>query len=189
MKKILCLLAVAAVACAACSKNKNNAGEGAYGAQNAAYRNKDARYAKGKDDKTIKDAKYQIIDQEFDNMLAPEKDYDNIPAYELQACGDSYLPLVDPDCCGKNKVAAKGKAKAKAKGVAKSVSTARAKKVTNTTNIYYVDGPNPNVPVSSTTTTKTVYSNGAVASSTTTSSNTKTTQNADGSVTTTTINY
>ncbi len=182
MKKILCLLAVAAIACAACSNNKNTVNQGTYGAQNAAYRN-------GNNAQGIKDAKYQIVDQEFDNMLAPKKDYDNVPAYELQACGDSYLPLVDPDCCGKNKVAAKGKAKAQAKGVAKSVSTARAKKVTNTTNIYYVDGPNPNVPVSSTTTTKTVYSNGAVASSTTTSSNTKTTHNADGSVTTTTINY
>lgn len=182
MKKVLCLLAIAAVACAACSKNKNTAQSGAYGAQNAAYRD-------GKDDRYVKDAKYQIIDQEFDNMLAPASDYDNIPAYELQACGDSYLPLVDPDCCGKANAKAKGKAKAKAKGVAKSVSTARAKKVTNTTNIYYVDGPNPDVPVSSTTTTKTVYSSGAVSSSTSTSSNTKTTQNADGSVTTTTVSY
>lgn len=181
MKKILCFLAVVAVVCAACSKNKNTAGEGVYGAQGITYRDGKAQ--------RIKDAKYQIIDQEFDNLLAPETDYDNVPAYELQACGDSYLPLVDPDCCGKAKAKAKGKAKAKAQGVAKSVSTARAKKVTNTTNIYYVDGPNPNVPVSSTTTTKTVYSNGAVSSSTTTSSNTKTTQNADGSVTTTTVNY
>ena len=181
MRKILCFLVVAVLACAACSKNKNTSEQGAYGVQNAAYR----------DGKGIKDAKYQIIDQEFDNLLAAETDYDNVPAYELQACGDSYLPLVEPDCCGKAKGAAKAKAKAKAqaKGVAKSVSTARAKKVTNTTNIYYVDGPNPDVPVSSTTTTKTVYSSGAVSSSTTTSSNTKTTQNADGSVTTTTVSY
>ena len=183
MKKILCLLFTVAVACAACSKNKNTDQDGTRLSSSKSGYTKDSRQAH------VQDAKYQIIDQEFDNLLAPDKDYDNVPAYELQACGDSYLPLVDPDCCGKNKVDGKAKAKSTAKGVSKSVSTTRAKKVTNTTNIYYVDGPNPNVPVSSTTTTKTVYSNGTVSSSTSTSSNTKTTQNADGSVTTTTVNY
>ena len=133
----------------------------------------------------VKDAKYQIIDQEFDNLLAPDTDYENVPAYELQACGESYLPLVEPNCCGNKK----GAARAKAKALAKAVKTTRAKRVTNTTNVYYVDGPNPNIPVSSTTTTKTVYSNGAVSSSTSSSSNSKTTVNADGSVTTTTVSY
>ncbi len=136
-------------------------------------------------DANVKGAKYQIIDQEFDNTRAPESDYDAIPAYELQACGDSYLPPVDDTAV--EAAAAKGKAKAKA--VAVSTKSTRAKRVTNTTNIYYVDGPNPNVPVSSTTTTKTVYTNGQVSSSTTSSSNTKTTVNPDGSVTTTTVNY
>lgn len=188
MKKILCLICVAALGVAACSKNKKE--ETANTAYNSGYNSAygvttaDARNAANA--KSAKDAKYQIIDQEFDNMLAPDTDYDAIPAYELQACGDSYLPLVEPDCCGKGKAVVAGKAKAKAK--ATSVSTTRAKKVTNTTNIYYVDG-GQTVPVSSTTTTKTVYNqNGSVASSSTSSSNqqTKTVQNADGSVTTTT---
>ena len=144
MKKVLCLLAVAAITCAACSKNRNTAVDGTTA---------QARAAQGV--KNVNDAKYQIIDQEFDNLLAPETDYDNVPAYELQACGESYLPLVEPDCCGKAKKEGAGKAKAKAKAVAKSVRTERAKRVTNTTNIYYVDGP----------------------------------VNADGSVTTTTVNY
>ena len=182
MKKILCLLAVAAIVCAACSKNRNTSADGVTSAQ--------AKNASSsKKAKTFEDAKYQIIDQEFDNLLAPETDYDNVPAYELQACGESYLPLVEPDCCGNAKAKAKGQMKAKAKAVAKEVKTERAKRVTNTTNIYYVDGPNPNVPVSSTTTTKTVYSNGMVSSSSSSSSNTKTTVNPDGSVTTTTVNY
>lgn len=181
MKKVLCLLAVAAITCAACSKNRNTSADGTAAAQ--------ANARAARDIKNVKDAKYQIIDQEFDNLLAPETDYDNVPAYELQACGESYLPLVEPDCCGNAKAKAKGQAKAKAKAVAKEVKTARAKRVTNTTNIYYVDGPNPDVPVSSTTTTKTVYSNGQVSSSTSSSSNSKTTVNPDGSVTTTTVNY
>ncbi len=181
MKKILCLVAVAALGLAACSKNtKTNGSASAYGStgRNGQY-TADARSAK--------DAKYQIIDQEFDNMLAPETDYDAVPAYELQACGDSYLPLVEPNCCGKGQTKAAAKGQARAKATAQSVATTRAKKVTNTTNIYYVDG-GQTVPVSSTTTTKTVYKNGAVASTNTTSSNqqTRTVQNADGSVTTTT---
>ena len=172
MKKILCLIAVAAVAGAACSANKNASADRRYaagGADNAGFAN----------------AANQIVDQEFDNMLAPETDYDNIPAYELQACGESYLPPVEGDAAGS--AAAAGAAKAK--GTAKSTVSTRAKRVTNTTNIYYVDGPNPDVPVSSTTTTKTVYSNGTVTSSTSSSSNTKTTTNADGSVTTTSVSY
>lgn len=178
MKKLLILVFVAAVAVAACSKNTKNDPYAANGAN--------GYYTAGADGSNVKNgAKYQIIDQEFDNMLAPESDYDALPAYELQACGDSYLPPVDAAAIK----AAKASGRAKAKGKAVSTKTTRAKQVTNTTNIYYVDGPNPNIPVSSTTTTKTVYSNGAVSSSTSSSSNTKTTQNADGSVTTTTVSY
>ena len=180
MKKILCLVVVAALGVAACSKNKKDSATVYYDANGKAYTLTDGTDAKKV---SIKDAKYQILDQEFDNLLAAEKDYDSIPDYELQACGDSYLPPVDAAAVK----AAKAKAKAKASGAAKSVEATRAKKITNTTNIYYVDGPNPDVPVSSTTTTKTVYTNGAVSSSTTSSSNTKTTVNPDGSVTTTTV--
>ena len=183
MKKLLCLFIVAAVACAACSKNKRTKAEAAQAAEMNAQ---EYRYAKAGN---LKEAKYQIIDQEFDNLRAPETDYDNIPAYELQACGDSYLAPLEPDCDGTNSCAAKARAKAKAKGYAKSVSTARAKKVTNTVNVYYVDGPNPDIPVSSTTTTKTVYSSGAVSTSSSSANNTKTTVNPDGSVTTTTVSY
>ena len=182
MKKVLCLIAVAAIVCAACSKNRNTSADGVTAAQAG------SDTTGSKNAKNIENAKYHIIDQEFDNLLAPETDYDNVPAYELQACGESYLPLVEPDCCG-NAAKNKGKAKAKAQAVAKEVKTTRAKRVTNTTNIYYVDGPNPDIPVSSTTTTKTVYSNGTVSSSTSSSSNSKTTVNPDGSVTTTTVNY
>lgn len=186
MKKTLCLVAVIAVALVACSKNKKDDSTVYYDANGNVRYTANAKAANN--GKAANDVKYQIIDQEFDNLLAPDTDYDSVPAYELQACGESYLPLVEPDCCnGKAKVAAKGKAKAKA--AVASVETTRAKKITNTTNIYYVDGPNPSVPVSSTTTTKTVYKNGAVASTTTSSSNQKTTVNPDGSVTTTTVNY
>ena len=177
MKKLLVFICVAAVGLAACSKNKKN--------NNADYNTYSSRAAA---DMNVKSgAKYQIIDQEFDNMLAPDTDYDALPAYELQACGDSYLPPVDANAVAAAK--GKGRAKAKARGKAVSTKTSRTKQVTNTTNIYYVDGPNPNIPVSSTTTTKTVYKSGAVSSSTTSSANSKTTQNADGSVTTTTVSY
>ncbi len=188
MKKILCLMCVAALGLAACSKNKKE--ETANSTYNTNY-NITTADARNGNTKSAKDAKYQIIDQEFDNMLAPETDYEAIPAHELQACEDSYLPLVEPDCCGKGKAKASaavaGKAKAKAKAV--STATTRAKKVTNTTNIYYVDG-NQTIPVSSTSTTKTVYSSSGSAISSSTSSSTdpvtKKTVNADGSVTTTT---
>ncbi len=181
MKKLVILVFAAAVALAACSKNKKDNSNENYAATgyNAATQ-ADAANVKG-------GAKYQIIDQEFDNMLAPGTDYDALPAYELQACGDSYLPPVDAAAVA----AAKGKARGKAQASGKAISTktTRAKQVKNTTNIYYVDGPNPNVPVSSTTTTKTVYKSGAVSSSTTASSNSKTVTNPDGSVTTTTVSY
>lgn len=190
MKKLFIL--VCAVLCVAACANKNTKDSAAYYDANGKVitHEKDSIFyydANGNlvNSARVKGAKYQILDQEFDNTRAPETDYDVLPAYELQACGDSYLPPVD----GSAVVAAKGKAKAKAQAAAVSTKSTRAKKVTNTTNIYYVDGPNPNVPVSSTTTTKTVYTNGQVSSSTTTSSNQKTTVNPDGSVTTTTVNY
>lgn len=185
MKKVLCLVCVLALGLVACSKNKKDDSATAY---NSAYNSSDVTTNYDTHTKSAKDAKYQIIDQEFDNMLASATDYDAIPAHELQACDDSYLPLVEPDCCGKGKAAVAAKGKAKAKATATSVATTRAKKVTNTTNIYYVDG-NQTVPVSSTSTTKTVYRNGTAVSSSSSSTTdpvTKTTTNADGSVTTTT---
>ena len=97
MKKILCLMCVAALGLAACSKNKKE--ETANSTYNTNY-NITTADARNGNTKSAKDAKYQIIDQEFDNMLAPETDYEAIPAHELQACEDSYLPLVEPDCCG-----------------------------------------------------------------------------------------
>ncbi len=39
-------------------------------------------------------AKYQIIDQEFDNVLAPESDYDVVLPYEEQISNSSYLQNV-----------------------------------------------------------------------------------------------
>lgn len=178
MKKILCLSCVAVLALAACSKNKKDKDDD-YATYSSVSAARDANVKSG--------SKYQIIDQEFDNMLAPGTDYDAIPAYELQACGDSYLPPVDANVVAN----AKGKARRKARASGKAISTksSKTKQITNTTNIYYVDGPNPNIPVSSTTTTKTVYKNGAVSSSTSSSANTQTTTNADGSVTTTTVSY
>lgn len=185
MRKVLCLVCVVALGLTACSKNKkDNSANGSY------YNTSEVSASYDSNTKSAKDAKYQIIDQEFDNMLASASDYDAIPAYELQACDDSYLPLIEPDCCGKGKAAVAGKAKVKAKAqaTATSVATTRAKKITNTTNIYYVDG-NQTVPVSSSTTTRTVYKNGrTVSSSSSSSTDPKVTKtvNADGSVTTTT---
>ncbi len=179
MKKLVILIFGCAVALAACSKNKKDN-------FNETYANTGYKAAVQADASNVGgNPKYRILDQEFDNMLAPETDYDALPAYELQACGDSYLPPVDATAVA----AAKAGKRTKASGKAASTKTTRAKQVKNTTNIYYVDGPNPDIPVSSTTTTKTVYKSGEVSSSTTSSSNTKTTTNPDGSVTTTTVSY
>ena len=107
-------------------------------------------------------AKYQIVDQEFDNMLAPDTDYENLTDAELQACGSAYVPPT-----GKLK---KNQFRATAKqAAAKSSSSAKvskSKKVINNTNIYYIDGPAPTAPVkvsSSSTTTTTYSSNEAAA--------------------------
>lgn len=105
-----------------------------------------------------KSAKYQIIDQEFDNLLAPEKDYDSLSAAELQACGDSYLPNANLKPLTKAKVKAAAKANVNL--------NEHEKEVYNEHNIYYVEN-GQNVLQSSTKTT-TVYKDGMVASQTTT---------------------
>jgi len=155
MKKILCLLVVVVLSVSACS-NKNTKTAGADGTITAA----DGYNASGKN------AKYQIIDQEFDNLLAPDTDYDTVCAYELQACGDTYLPPAE-----QLNDMAKVKAAAKKADISKEVKNTRAKKVVNVTNVYEVDGPNPNVPTrSSKTTTVTTYENGQAVTKTTSSS-------------------
>ena len=144
MKKLFTVV-VAAVLCAACSSNKSNVKN----SQNTAA--------------ASKAAKYQIIDQEFDNLLAPEADYDTLPAYELQACGDSYLPPAEVKLKGAAKPAKKAVKKTAAKKTEEPASDANVtknKKVINTTNIYYLDGSGTD---SSTTTTQTTsYSSNEV---------------------------
>lgn len=134
MKKILIVVFAAAMA-AACSSNKSN------------VKTADGRAA------NAKNAKYQIIDQEFDNLLAPEADYDTLPAYELQACGDSYLPPAEPQL----KNAVKPAAKKVTKKSTKKTEVTNNKEVVNIVNVYEIDGPAPVPPgtVSSTTTTTT----------------------------------
>lgn len=138
MKKILLVVFAAALA-AACSGNKSNV-KTADGRTNA------------------KNAKYQIIDQEFDNLLAPDADYDTLPAYELQACGDSYLPPAET----KLKNAVKPAVKKVTKKSTKKTEVSNTKEVVNIINIYEEDGPAP-VPTgtvsSSTTTTTTTTHN------------------------------
>lgn len=138
MKKILTVVFAAAMA-AACSSNKSN------------VKTADGRTA------DAKNAKYQIIDQEFDNLLAPEADYDTLPAYELQACGDSYLPPAET----KLKNAVKPAAKKVTKKSTKKTEVTNNKEVVNIVNVYEIDGPAPVPPgtVSSTTTTTTSSSN------------------------------
>ncbi len=156
MKKLTLVLTVALLG-VACSKSGNTAA-----------RNDGTMYGKQATVATAKDARYQIIDQEFDNMLAPQADYEALSDYELQACGATYLPPADP----KLKKTAKA-ARTMDVSAAADVNVNKNKKVTNTTNIYYVDGPNPNVPVQSTTTTTTTSysSTGAATTSTTTTQN------------------
>lgn len=97
------------------------------------------------------DAKYQIIDQEFDNLLAPESDYDTLPAYELQACGDTYLPPAKPKLKKTVKPAAK---KVTKKSTQKTEVIENNKEVVNVTNVYEIDGPAP-VPAGTVSTTQT----------------------------------
>jgi len=160
MKKILIIFCVALLSVACSSKTSNT---------------KNATSTKAKNTKYIqtaqnsKNAKYQIIDQEFDNMLAPEKDYDTLSDYELQACGASYLP---PGVQLKKNVkpAVTNKAKAKQTATDTNVNT---KKVTNVTNVYYVDGPvktPASTSYSSTKTTTTTTTSDASSSSSSSSS-------------------
>lgn len=141
MNKLLLAACIAALGAAACSSG------------NANTKNADGNTA------SSKNAKYQIIDQEFDNLLAPDADYDTIPDYELQACGDSYLPPATTPLKGASKPAAKKPAKkAAVKTSASSSSSSNVttnKKVINNTNIYYLDGSAPSTSSSSTTTTYT----------------------------------
>ena len=160
MKKILFVTAVAvlAVACSGKSSQTKTTTDGktVYYTTSAA----DADNAKN-----AKNAKYQIIDQEFDNMLAPDSDYDTLSDYELQACGSSYLPPAEKLKKSQAKTAAKAAAKAEAVKAA-SAKVSKNKKVVNNTNIYYIDGPAPAVPVhtsSSSTTTTTTYSSNEIA--------------------------
>ena len=152
MKKLLLLTSVA-VLFSACSSNSTNtrtdtrtlADGTTVGYQNSA---------------NAKTGKYQIIDQEFDNLLAPDTDYDCLNEYELQACGATYLPpqqelkTVQP----KTQVVVVKEDDLK-------TDTSRKKKVTNTTNIYYMDGPAPQKVSSTSTTTVTTSSSSSSSSS------------------------
>jgi len=156
MKKVFILLAVAACA-VACTKSNNVVTASADG--------KTVYYTMSAADAAdAKNAKYQIIDQEFDNMLAPDSDYDSLSDYELQACGSSYLPPAEK--LKKPQAKAAAVAAATKSDVAANTKITKQKKVTNTTNIYYVDSA-PNVPASTTTTTTTYAKDGSVISTTT----------------------
>ena len=157
MKRFLVLLAAVGVV-AACSNKTANTTEPAAEGKKVYYTTSAADAA------NARNAKYQIIDQEFDNMLAPESDYDTLSADELQTCGSTYVPPATK--------LKKPQAKEVEKTVKASVNTTtpvtvnKNKKVTNTTNIYYVDGPAPKTPAKSSTTTTTYASDGSVISTT-----------------------
>ena len=137
MKKLLLAAVVAVFGAAACSSGNAN-----------------TKTADGRTASSSKNAKYQIIAQEFDNLLAPDADYDTIPDYELQACGDSYLPPATTPLKGATKPAVRKPAKqaASSASTAKSSDVNVNKKVINNTNIYYLDGSAPNTSTTSTTT-------------------------------------
>ena len=156
MKKILVLLVAASLGLAACSSKKNTKQD-----SSSAVLAKNSAAAKSQ-----KTAKYQIIDQEFDNLLAPDKDYDTLSAYELQACGDSYLP--DANLKPITKAGVKAAAKAKVN------LNEREKEVTNIHNVYYVE--NGKEVLQSSKTTKTVYKDGFATTTTTTGATTTTTK-------------
>ena len=143
MKKLLLAVLIAAFGAAACSSGNANT--------------KNNTTASARNGASSKEAKYQIIDQEFDNLLAPDTDYDTLPAYELQACGDSYLPPAET----KLKNAVKPAAKKVTKKSTKKTEVTNNKEVVNIVNVYEIDGPAPVPPgtVSSTTTTTTTSSN------------------------------
>ena len=152
MKKLLLVIAVAVFAVACSSSNKRS--------EDSTQGNKTQVASKNSSNaKNAKDAKYQIIDQEFDNLLAPGTDYDSLSEYELQACGATYLPpqqelkTVQP----KTQVVVVKEDDLK-------TDTSRKKKVTNTVNIYEMDGPAPK-KVSSTSTTTVTSSSSSSSSS------------------------
>ena len=159
MKKVFILLALTACAVACSNKTANTTTTSADG-KTVYYTTSAAAAA------NAKNGKYQIIDQEFDNMLAPDSDYDSLSDYELQACGASYLPPAEKLKKPQAK-AAVGAANVQATKTAAKTEVTKNKKVTNTTNIYYVDGPAPTTPAKSTTTTTTYASDGSVISTTT----------------------
>ena len=123
MKKILVLSVACAlgVACASKQKQATTTADGKKVYYSAAQAN------------SAKRSKYQIIDQEFDNMLAPDSDYDTLSDYELQACGASYLPPAEK--------LKKPQAVTKKAASQQSSKVTTNKKVINTTNIYYLDDP------------------------------------------------
>lgn len=168
MKKFLFVLCVAVLTMSACSQNRKD--------ETIVYRD-----GVTVSDMNTKQGKYQIIDQEFDNLLAPGTDYDTLCAYELQACGDSYLPPA-----AKLQSIGQIKQAARKVDVATATKSARAKKVVNVVNVYEVDGNNPNIPVSSTRTEKIVYKDGKVVSSSASSSGAAGAKTSSSTTTTTT---
>ncbi len=71
MKKIFlfAVLAVLSVGCASADKSASSRDEGL----------------------TDQYAKYQIVDQEFDNLIVPNDNYDRVSSYEDQVSGASYI--------------------------------------------------------------------------------------------------
>lgn len=47
--------------------------------------------AQGQETLTDQYAKYQIVDQEFDNLVVPNDGYDRVAPYEEQVSGSSYI--------------------------------------------------------------------------------------------------
>jgi len=161
MKKLLIFVIAASlgIACSSKSSQTRTTADGR------------AVLANAQDAQNAKNAKYQIVDQEFDNLLAPEADYETLHDYELQACGDSYLPPANLE----KKAVKPGKKMAGAAGVAadasKNTNVKKSKKVVNTTNIYYIDGPAPApTHITNTTSTVTTYSNSTGSSTSTSAS-------------------
>lgn len=171
MKKFLLVIttAVLTAACASSDKRSDVTTVQADGTQ-VAYQKSSSSNATNS-----KNAKYQIVDQEFDNLLAPGTDYDSLSEYELQACGATYLPpqqelkTVQP----KTQVVVVKEDDLK-------TDTNRKKKVTNTVNIYEMDGTAPKKVSSTSTTTVT-------SSSSSTSSSSGSTYNSGASTSTTTF--
>lgn len=158
MKKLLLAALAATMGLSACSSS-NTKNDNEY------YSQKGYAYTSGTEynNTTGTNGQYQIIDQEFDNLLAPDTDYDSIPAYELQACGDNYLPPAKTALKGTSKPSkSTGTSSARKKSASKAVKTqtdassstnvSTTKKVVNNTNIYYLDGSAPTTSTTSTTT-------------------------------------